>query len=134
MPTADTADEFLALAAQYQLGALDTEGFHPLTENLSALAQNDLPAALRTLQAVDVAALDRAEPGHVLPHALAFGNGNSVFGLAETDPQVAGVRLVGGDGAEIGIEMPGEARAVAVLGLHGRGQQQRAEQAQPGGQ
>jgi len=59
MPTADSADEFLALAAQYQLGTLDTEAFHPLTANLSALAQNDLPAALRTLQAVDIAALER---------------------------------------------------------------------------
>jgi len=59
MPTADTADEFLALAAQYQLGALDTEGFHPLTARLSEQAQADLPAALRALQAVDVAALER---------------------------------------------------------------------------
>jgi N-acetylmuramic acid 6-phosphate etherase len=59
MPTADTADEFLALAADYQLGALDTEGFHPLTARLSEQAQQDLPAALRSLQAVDVAALER---------------------------------------------------------------------------
>jgi len=59
MPTADSADEFLALAAQYQLGTLDTEAFHPLTANLSELAQNDLPAALQTLQAVDIAALER---------------------------------------------------------------------------
>ena len=47
MPTADTADEFLALAAEYQLGSLDTEAFHPLTANLSELAQTALPAALR---------------------------------------------------------------------------------------
>ena len=59
MPTADTADDFLALAAQYQLGVLDTESFHPLTANLSEQAQNDLPAALRALQAVDVAALEQ---------------------------------------------------------------------------
>jgi N-acetylmuramic acid 6-phosphate etherase len=59
MPTANSADEFLALAAQYQLGTLDTEAFHPLTANLSALAQENLPAALRALQAVDVAALER---------------------------------------------------------------------------
>ncbi len=59
MPTADTAAEFLALSAQYQLGALDTESFHSLTANLSEQAQNDLPAALRVLQAVDVAALEQ---------------------------------------------------------------------------
>jgi len=47
------------LAAHYQLGSLDTEGFHPLTEHLSEQAQTDLPAALRSLQAVDVAALER---------------------------------------------------------------------------
>jgi N-acetylmuramic acid 6-phosphate etherase len=58
MPVADTADEFLALAAHYQLGALDTEGIHPLTAQLSQQAQQDLPAALRALQAVDVAALE----------------------------------------------------------------------------
>lgn len=61
MPSADTADEFLALAAQYQLGVLDTEGFHPLTAQLSEQAQHDLPAALRALQAVDVAALERLQ-------------------------------------------------------------------------
>ncbi|HVU37882.1 MAG TPA: SIS domain-containing protein [Opitutales bacterium] len=59
MPTAETAEEFLALAAQYQLGTLDTEGFHPRTAHLSQQAQQDLPAALRALQAVDVAALER---------------------------------------------------------------------------
>jgi N-acetylmuramic acid 6-phosphate etherase len=62
MPSADTADEFLALAADYQLGSLDTESFHPLTAHLSELAQNDLPAALRALQAVDLAALDLLLP------------------------------------------------------------------------
>ncbi|MGA2052540.1 MAG: SIS domain-containing protein [Opitutales bacterium] len=62
MPTADTADEFLALAADYQLGALDTESLHPLTANLSHLAQDDLPAALRALQSVDIAALERLLP------------------------------------------------------------------------
>jgi N-acetylmuramic acid 6-phosphate etherase len=62
MPSADTADEFLALAADYQLGALDTESFHPLTTNLSDLAHDDLPAALRALQSVDIAALERLLP------------------------------------------------------------------------
>jgi len=62
MPSADTADEFLTLAADYQLGSLDTEAFHPLTANLSQLAQDDLPAALRALQAVDLIALERLQP------------------------------------------------------------------------
>ncbi len=85
MPTADTADEFLALAAQYQLGVLDTEAMHPLTANLSGQAQNDLPAALRALQAVDVAALERfqAKAGGVVDLAGAvaktFAAGNRVY-------------------------------------------------------
>jgi len=85
MPSADTADEFLALAADYQLGTLDTESFHPLTTHLSDLAQNDLPAALRALQAVDVAALARllpkapqiAELAAAVAHT--FSSGHRVF-------------------------------------------------------
>jgi N-acetylmuramic acid 6-phosphate etherase len=85
MPVADTADEFLALAAQYQLGALDTESFHPLTARLSEEAQHDLPAALRSLQAVDVAALEKFQEkaGGVAKLAQAvgrtFSNGRRVF-------------------------------------------------------
>lgn len=85
MPTADTANEFLALAADYQLGALDTEGFHPLTTRLSDQARDDLPAALRTLQAVDVAALarfaERAEGVAALARAVGatFAAGRRVF-------------------------------------------------------
>ncbi len=85
MPTADTADEFLALAAQYQLGTLDTEGFHPLTANLSTQARNDLPAALRALQAVDVTALAsfQEKAGGVAELAVAvdktFAAGKRVF-------------------------------------------------------
>jgi len=75
MPIADTADEFLALAAQYQLGTLDTESFHPLTARLSEEAQDDLPAALRSLQAVDVAALEKFQKksGDVAELARAAG-------------------------------------------------------------
>jgi N-acetylmuramic acid 6-phosphate etherase len=85
MPTADSADEFLALAAQYQLGSLDTEAFHPLTANLSELAQTDLPGALRSLQAVDVAALERFQEkiGGVIELASAvertFAMGRKVY-------------------------------------------------------
>jgi N-acetylmuramic acid 6-phosphate etherase len=85
MPSAETADEFLALAAEYQLGALDTEGFHPLTARLSDQARRDLPAALRALQAVDVAALElfQAQAAGVaeLAEAVAgtFAAGRRVF-------------------------------------------------------
>ncbi|WP_269540296.1 hypothetical protein [Cerasicoccus fimbriatus] len=57
MKTADTADEFLACAADFQLGKLDTEQPHPLTANLSAQCQSDLPAAVSALKAVDQQAL-----------------------------------------------------------------------------
>jgi len=58
MKTADTADEFLACAADFQLGDLDTEQPHPLTANLSELCQGDLPAAVTALKTVDQQALD----------------------------------------------------------------------------
>lgn len=60
------ADAFLAIANQFRLGELPTEQAHPLTADLSRLAVNDLPAALRILQAVDllaVEALVEAQPG-----------------------------------------------------------------------
>jgi N-acetylmuramic acid 6-phosphate etherase len=85
VPTADTAEEFLVLAAHYQLGSLDTEGFHPFTEHLSEQAQTDLPTALRTLQAVDVAALvrlsEKTEGVAELARAVAatFAAGKRVF-------------------------------------------------------
>ena len=48
-----TAPEFLAIAHDYQLGQLDTERPHPLTGDLSRLAQEDPAAGVRVLQAVD---------------------------------------------------------------------------------
>ena len=54
-----TVEEFFAVAGQFQLGGLDTESQHPLTLHLSEQAQQDLPAALAALKAVDVLALER---------------------------------------------------------------------------
>lgn len=54
-----TADEFLKVAGQFQLGGLDTESQHPLTLHLSEEAQHDLPKAVESLKSVDVLALER---------------------------------------------------------------------------
>jgi N-acetylmuramic acid 6-phosphate etherase len=48
------AEEFLEVAAQFQLGALPTEQRHPLTYELADLARNDIPAALDILKQIDV--------------------------------------------------------------------------------
>src|SRR5690606_9880258 len=56
--TAETAEEFLACAADFQLGDLDTEQPHPLTARLSAQCRNDLPGAVEALKAVDRQALE----------------------------------------------------------------------------
>jgi N-acetylmuramic acid 6-phosphate etherase len=47
------SDEFLRIAHQFKLGALVTEGSHPLTATLSDTAAQDTAAALRLLFAVD---------------------------------------------------------------------------------
>jgi N-acetylmuramic acid 6-phosphate etherase len=57
MKTAESADEFLDCAGDFQLGDLETEKPHPLTAELSSLARRDLPAAVDCLKAVDLAAL-----------------------------------------------------------------------------
>jgi N-acetylmuramic acid 6-phosphate etherase len=54
------ADAFLREAAQFHLGALPTETPHPATRELSRLAREDVPAALRLLRDVDLAALAQA--------------------------------------------------------------------------
>lgn len=55
------ADQFLAVAAHYQLGGLDTEQQHPFTVSLSHLAQDDLREAIRELHQVDVLAMRKFE-------------------------------------------------------------------------
>ena len=50
-------NDFLAVAGQFHLGDLPTEGQHPKTKNLSHLALNDLPQAVRVMREVDCDAL-----------------------------------------------------------------------------
>ena len=47
------SDDFLRIADQFKLGALVTEGSHPVTANLSDTAAADTAAALRLLFDVD---------------------------------------------------------------------------------
>ncbi|WP_309399740.1 SIS domain-containing protein [Cerasicoccus maritimus] len=85
MKTADTADEFLACAADFQLGQLDTEQPHPLTQNLSAQCKDDLPAAVAALKAVDQQALatmaERLAPATDLVRDIhaTWANGGRIF-------------------------------------------------------
>lgn len=53
----DTPEFFLSIAPQFKLGGLDTEGFHPLTQNLSAQAAKNMGAAVSVLRQVDTLAL-----------------------------------------------------------------------------
>lgn len=48
------AENFLAISSQYKLGALDTEASHPDTGNLSDLAVNKLPDAIKALKGLDI--------------------------------------------------------------------------------
>lgn len=56
------AHEFLRDAKQFQLGRLPTETPHPKTSQLSHLAQNDLPKALKLLQEIDCDAIEAMLP------------------------------------------------------------------------
>ena len=49
--------DFLEVAAQFQLGMLDTERPHPKTAHLSQWAQSDLPRGVKALREVDRDAL-----------------------------------------------------------------------------
>jgi N-acetylmuramic acid 6-phosphate etherase len=52
------AQEFLSVSSQFRLGSLPTEQPHPLTTNLSALAQNNPANALKILHEIDCLAID----------------------------------------------------------------------------
>ena len=52
-----TAKEFLATGAKFQLGFLETEKPHPKTRELSEWAKNDVPRAIATLAEIDCDAL-----------------------------------------------------------------------------
>jgi len=47
------SEEFLRISGQFKLGALVTESSHPVTENLSDVAKQDIAAALKLLFDVD---------------------------------------------------------------------------------
>jgi hypothetical protein len=47
---AKRADKFLSIADQFKLGRLVTEQPHPATNNLSSLAADNLPEAIRRLR------------------------------------------------------------------------------------
>ncbi|MFO1486663.1 MAG: SIS domain-containing protein [Verrucomicrobiaceae bacterium] len=51
------ADEFLRVAADYQLGVLDTESQHPYTLSLSQMARDDMEEAIQLMHQVDVHAI-----------------------------------------------------------------------------
>lgn len=79
------ADEFLSIAADYQLGALDTESQHPFTLSLSQMAVEDVGEAVTLLHQVDVHALRQLQaksaPLAGLARAVAatFDAGRRVF-------------------------------------------------------
>ncbi len=50
---AQRSDEFLKISGQFKLGALVTEGSHPVTANLSDVAKVDIAGALKLLLDVD---------------------------------------------------------------------------------
>ncbi len=49
----ERSDEFLKISDQFKLGVLVTESSHPVTSNLSEVAKDDVPAALKLLFDVD---------------------------------------------------------------------------------
>lgn len=52
--------DFLKSRPDFSLGDLVTEGFHPLTKNLSELANTNLIEAIQTIQQVDILALNKS--------------------------------------------------------------------------
>jgi N-acetylmuramic acid 6-phosphate etherase len=54
-------EEFLKRQREFALGHLPTEGFHPETRNLSDLVHEDLFAAIKSVQNIDLAAMDKTE-------------------------------------------------------------------------
>jgi N-acetylmuramic acid 6-phosphate etherase len=79
------AEEWLKISPQFRLGHLPTEQSHPLTKNLSNLAHNNLPEAIRTLLDVERTALNillektnQLEKLHI-DILKTLKNGNKVF-------------------------------------------------------
>ena len=78
-------EEFLKSADYFSLGHLPTEGFHPLTRGLSDQVVKDLPQAIRTIQKIDLDAIQKIKteiaPLQKLEQQIAttFQNGHRVF-------------------------------------------------------
>lgn len=58
----ENAARFLAISPQFQLGELPTESRHPLTRDLSRLANENLPEAIAVLKKVELLALESISP------------------------------------------------------------------------
>ncbi len=76
---------FMKVCDQFKLGILTTEQPHPLTQNLSQLANNDLPQAITILKKLDIdlfdIALNKLEQIQEMANAIqeTFKNGNRLF-------------------------------------------------------
>ena len=81
----NAADEFLKVAGDFQLGALDTEAPHPFTTSLSQMARDDVGEGIKLMHEVDILAvrkMDKASPRIVeLARAVGttFAAGRRVF-------------------------------------------------------
>jgi N-acetylmuramic acid 6-phosphate etherase len=79
------AQQFLSISNQFKLGHLVTEGFHPLTKNLSSMVQDDIGKAFKVLQEVDREALMQMKNKSALIWDMAqeiqstLKSGNKVF-------------------------------------------------------
>lgn len=79
------ADEFLRIAPQFRLGALPTETPHPATTQLSRLAKENLPEAMKIFREVDVAAMEKVLERRAELEKMAaaiqetFARGNKVY-------------------------------------------------------
>src|SRR5690606_28300693 len=78
-------DSFLKVKDEFKLGSLTTESFHPLSQNLSELANSNTEEAFEVLQKIDHLALDKisAKAGEVFILAKkiekTFKNNGRVF-------------------------------------------------------
>lgn len=55
----ESAQEFLRISSQFQLGSLQTESFHPVTAQLSQTLHSDVKAGIKLLKEVDQMALEK---------------------------------------------------------------------------
>ena len=81
------SEQFLKISSQFKLGALITEGSHPVTANLSEVARHDISGALKLLFEADADVLNKfrefVESGRAQPIAAtvlgAIKNGGRIF-------------------------------------------------------